>query len=299
MKESEVAFSTFHVFDHTTPAAPHTVVTAEPIADATPAGPPHVAGAAGKAVLPVVQHGQFVALLTVPVIVASLYMVCVEPPATLMMGLVVTKPATNATCCASPELVAVNVVATLLVPAFAARLPVHSNTRASPVATLSPGAIVIAIELAVVNDVIAVSIALPALVPVHVGICALAQMVLCVPPAVNVIVPLLPIAVVGVAFSTIFVGVSETIVTSTSPSIAVIAVTESYVAGALKLDTNTAALIDSPENVATTNCMYRASTAFGNVKVTFVLRSVFPEEPTIVVHAAASEEYFTENDVTQ
>ena len=45
--------------------------------------------------------------------------------------------------------------------------------------------------------------------------------------------PPLPIAVVGVAFSTIFVGVSETVVTSTSPSIAVIAVTELYVADAL------------------------------------------------------------------
>jgi hypothetical protein len=84
-----------------------------------------------------------------------------------------------------------------------------------------------------VNEVIVVLIMLPALVPVHAGVCALTQMALCVPPAVNVIVPLLPIAVVGVAFSTIFVGVSETIVTSTSPSIAVIAVTESYVADAL------------------------------------------------------------------
>ena len=45
--------------------------------------------------------------------------------------------------------------------------------------------------------------------------------------------PLLPIAVVGVAFRTICVGVNETVVTSTSPSIAVIAVTESYVADAL------------------------------------------------------------------
>ena len=124
-----------------------------------------------------------------------------------------------------------NVVATLPVAAFAARLPVHSNTIASPVATLSPAAIVIVIELVdVVDEAIAVLIATPALVPVHVGVCALTQMVLCVPPAVNVIVPLLPIAVVGVAFSTIFVGVSEAVVTSTSPSIAVIAVTELYVA---------------------------------------------------------------------
>ena len=45
--------------------------------------------------------------------------------------------------------------------------------------------------------------------------------------------PLFPIAVVGVAFRTIFVGVSETVVTSTSPSISVIAVTDLYVADAL------------------------------------------------------------------
>ena len=64
-------------------------------------------------------------------------------------------------------------------------------------------------------------------------------------------------------------------------------------------DNKMAALIDKwPYHAATTSRMYRASTAFGNEKVTFVPRSVFPDEPTIVVHAAASEEYFTVNDVT-
>jgi hypothetical protein len=50
---------------------------------------------------------------------------------------------------------------------------------------------------------------------------------------VNVIVPPAAMTVVGVAFSTIFDGVSATVVSSTSPSIAVIAVTELYVAAAL------------------------------------------------------------------
>jgi hypothetical protein len=71
------------------------------------------------------------------------------------------------------------------------------------------------------------------LVPVHTGASPVTQIALCVPPAVNVIVPLAVISVVGVAFSTIFDGVSATVVSSTSPSIAVIAVTELYVAAVL------------------------------------------------------------------
>ena len=97
-----------------------------------------------------------------------------------------------------------NVVAVLAVPAFTARLPTQVKTRAAPAATLSLEWIVIVIELVdVVDAVIAVLIAPPASVPVHVGVIPLSQMALCVPPAVNVIVPLFPIAVVVVALSTI------------------------------------------------------------------------------------------------
>ena len=83
----------------------------------------------------------------------------------------------------------------------------------------------IVIELVdVVNAVIAVLIVTPASVPVHAGVCPLSQMALCTPPAVNVIVPLFPIAVVVVAFRTICEGVRLIDVSSTSPSIDVIAV---------------------------------------------------------------------------
>tara|TARA_B110000902_G_C13843978_1_gene412515 strand:- start:28 stop:510 length:483 start_codon:yes stop_codon:yes gene_type:complete len=85
----------------------------------------------------------------------------------------------------------------------------------------------------VVDEVIAVLISTPASVPVHVGVCPLTQTALCGPPAVNVIVPLLPIAVVVVAFRTICEGVRLIDVSSISPSIDVIAVTELYVADAL------------------------------------------------------------------
>jgi hypothetical protein len=97
--------------------------------------------------------------------------------------------------------------------------------------------IVIVMEVAVVDEATSVrsasAIATPFLVPVHTGACPVTQIALCAPPAVNVIVPLAVISVVGVAFSTIFDGVSATVVSSTSPSIAVIAVTELYVAAVL------------------------------------------------------------------
>jgi hypothetical protein len=128
----------------------------------------------------------------------------------------------------------VNVVAVLTVPAFTARLPTQVKTRAAPAATLSLEWIVIVIELVdVVDAVIAVLIAPPASVPVHVGVIPLSQMALCAPPAVNMIVPLLPIAVAVVAVRTIFDGVRSIEVSSTTPSIEVIAVTELNVAAPL------------------------------------------------------------------
>ena len=151
---------------------------------------------------------------------------------------VVEKAAPNATCCASPELVAVSVVAVFDVPWFAASCPTHVNTRAWP-AVAALFKIVIVMEVVVVDEATPVrsasAIATPFLVPVHTGgVCPVTQIALCSPPpAVNVIVPLAVISVVGVAFSTIFDGVSATVVSSTSPSIAVIAVTELYVAAVL------------------------------------------------------------------
>tara|TARA_B110001452_G_scaffold205071_1_gene175094 strand:- start:17 stop:349 length:333 start_codon:yes stop_codon:yes gene_type:complete len=94
----------------------------------------------------------------------------------------------------------------------------------------------------VVNEVIAVLISTPASVPVHVGVCPLTQTALCGPPAVNAIVPLLPIAVVVVAFRTICEGVRLIDVSSTSPSIDVIAVTELYVAALLAV----ASVLEAP-----------------------------------------------------
>ena len=115
---------------------------------------------------------------------------------------------------------------------FAARLPEHSKTSATPAAMASVAASVIVIDVVVVSDVSAVpmlTVAPPVFSnPVHVGVCPVTQIALCVPPAVNVIVPLLPIAVVVVAFSVIFNGVSPIVVSSTSPSIAVIADTVLY-----------------------------------------------------------------------
>jgi len=121
----------------------------------------------------------------------------------------------------------------LAVPWFTARSPKHVNTRADPAAIVSLASIVIVMELVEVVEARSVlSIVTPPSVPVHVGVCPLTQMALA-PPAVNVIVPLAVISVVGVAFSTIFDGVSATVVSSTSPSITVIGVTESYVAALL------------------------------------------------------------------
>jgi len=106
--------------------------------------------------------------------------------------------------------------------------------------------IVIVMEVGVVDEGVAVRSALaigtPFLVPVHTGACALTQIALCAPPAVNVIVPLAAMSVVGVAFSTIFDGVSAMVVSSTSPSIAVIAVTELYIAAVLAV----ASVLDTP-----------------------------------------------------
>jgi|TARA_B100000767_G_scaffold34391_2_gene29251 hypothetical protein len=128
----------------------------------------------------------------------------------------------------------VNVVAVAAVPWFAARSPLQVKTSAVFAAMVSLEWIVIVIELVdVVEEMRAVVIAVLASVPVHVGVCPLVQIALCDPPAVNVIVPLLLIAIVVVAFSTIFDGVSPIVVSSTSPSIAVIFVTELYVAATL------------------------------------------------------------------
>jgi|TARA_B110001469_G_scaffold95326_1_gene91334 hypothetical protein len=128
----------------------------------------------------------------------------------------------------------VNVVAVAAVPWFAARSPLQVKTSAVFAAMVSLEWIVIVIELVdVVEEMRAVVIAELASVPVHVGVCPLVQIALCDPPAVNVIVPLLLIAIVVVAFSTIFDGVSPIVVSSTSPSIAVIFVTELYVAATL------------------------------------------------------------------
>jgi len=128
----------------------------------------------------------------------------------------------------------VNVVAVAAVPWFAARSPLQVKTSVVFAAMVSLEWIVIVIELVdVVEEMRAVVIAELASVPVHVGVCPLVQIALCDPPAVNVIVPLLLIAIVVVAFSTIFDGVSPIVVSSTSPSIAVIFVTELYVAATL------------------------------------------------------------------
>ena len=136
----------------------------------------------------------------------------------------------------SPELVAVNVVAVPTVPTFATRSPTHVKTRSALAAMLSVESIVIVIELVdVVDEVSTVPMLTPASVPVHTGVSPLDQIALYVPPAVNVIVPLLPIAVAVVAFSTICEGMRPIEVSSTSPSIKVIAVTESYDADALTM----------------------------------------------------------------
>ena len=130
-----------------------------------------------------------------------------------------------------------NVVAVFDVASFAARCPTHVNTSVAAAAMVSLAWIVIVISLAdVVDEMRSVAIAEPASVPVHTGACPASQIALCAPPAVpavTVIVPLLPIAVVVVAFSTIFDGVSPIVVSSTSPSIPVIGVTESYVSATL------------------------------------------------------------------
>jgi hypothetical protein len=130
-------------------------------------------------------------------------------------------------------LVAVNVVAVVAVPLFASRLPVHVKTRASP-AVAALFEIVIVMEVVVVDEATSVrsalAIALPALVPAHTGACPVTQIALL---AVNVIVPPAAMTVVGVALSSMLAGVTLTVVSTTSPSIAVIAVTELYVAAPL------------------------------------------------------------------
>jgi len=101
--------------------------------------------------------------------------------------------------------------------------------------------IVIVCPLLLVNELVVASVnAAPFFLPVQVGFAASVHTA---PLAVKTTVfESVVIAVVVVAFSTIFDGVSATVVSSTSPSIAVIAVTELYVAAALAV----ASVLDMP-----------------------------------------------------
>ena len=105
-----------------------------------------------------------------------------------------------------------------------------TSALAAPAPPASVIVILLTLRFTFVDAVIPVEIATPSSAPSHATVCPLTQTDGLV---VNRIQPLLPITVVVVALSTIFDGVRPTVVTSTSPSIAFIAVTELYVADAL------------------------------------------------------------------
>tara|TARA_B110000208_G_scaffold83549_1_gene106109 strand:+ start:4045 stop:5358 length:1314 start_codon:yes stop_codon:yes gene_type:complete len=143
----------------------------------------------------------------------------------------VVKPAPCATFCASFVLTAAHVVAVLAVAEFGNSDPAQVNEIAIPAAALFWITITMVSLPLTVEDVTAsapplLAVQPPERVPV-------VDHMLVLPNAVNVKVPPLMNAVVGVAFSSIVAAVAPITFVETSPSIAVSGVTVLYVAGPL------------------------------------------------------------------